>query len=173
MRHQSRFAAAPPARGAARAAQAPARRSPSWEMFRRWRRLGRPIVVAELRELIDCLVPEPRASVDRMREILAAVETAGFAIHDDELLDRALPIPERLALRRMEASLWKERAKLATDLASTCDDDDPQKLRYLQTAKMLLDRANNKAWRVARATASMQPRRLWCSGRRSRRNPTG
>ena len=29
------------------------------EMFRRWRRLGRPIVVAELRELIDCLVPQP------------------------------------------------------------------------------------------------------------------
>ena len=63
-----------------------------------------------------------------------------------------MPIPERLALRRMEASLWKERAKLAMDLASRCDDDDPQKLRYLHTAKMLLDRANNKAWRVARAT---------------------
>lgn len=125
------------------------------EILRSWKGLGRPIVIAELRELIDCLVPEPRASVDSMREILAAVETAGFVIHDDEPLDRALPIPERLALRRMEASLWKERAKLALDVASTCDDDDPQKLRYLQTAKMLLDRANNKAWRVARSTARM------------------
>jgi hypothetical protein len=55
-------------------------------------------------------------------------------------LERVLPIPERLAVRRMEASMWMERAK-----ASGCDDDDPLKHRYLQTARMLLDRPNSKA----------------------------
>jgi hypothetical protein len=54
------------------------------EMFRSWRRLGRPIAFAELKDLVNYLTPEPWVSIDRIREIMAAVEAAGFAIHEDD-----------------------------------------------------------------------------------------
>jgi hypothetical protein len=115
------------------------------EILRRWRRLGQPIGFAELRELGDFLMPEPQVSVDRIREIMAAVEAVGFAIHDDDLPShRQFPMPERVALRRIAANVWKDRAKLVMDQANACEDDDPQKRRHLETARELRDRANGK-----------------------------
>jgi hypothetical protein len=77
--------------------------------MRRWRRLGRPIVIAELKELVDFLTPEPWASVDRIREIMAAVEAAGFAIHDDDSRrGRRLPVADRLAMARGIAAVFAD-----------------------------------------------------------------
>jgi hypothetical protein len=90
------------------------------EMFRRWRRLGRPIRIEEINELVDFLMPEPWVSVDRIKDILEAVNAAGFAFDDDARSSDRRPMPDRLALRRALANVCRDANKLAASLATGC-----------------------------------------------------
>jgi hypothetical protein len=84
------------------------------EIFRRWRGFGRPIAFAELKELVNYLTPVPWVSVDRIREVMAAVEAAGFAIHEDDPRLGRLPVAEQLAIGRALAAAFVDCGGIPT-----------------------------------------------------------